>query len=66
MLNFSRQCGIMYALRYSDLMAYINDMPNGLSSICKYLFADDAKVYTELNCTDDYNSLQQHLDIMCV
>ena len=42
---------------------FIHDMPNQLSSMCK-MFADDAKVYREVNCMEDYNSLQSDLVIM--
>ena len=42
---------------------FINDMPKQLSSVRK-MFAADAKVYREVNCTEDYNSLQSDLDIM--
>ena len=44
-------------------VTFINDMPKQLSSVCK-IFADDAKVYREMKCTEDYNSLQSDLDIV--
>ena len=44
-------------------VVFINDMPKSLSSVCK-MFADDAKVYREVNCMEDYESLQPDLDIM--
>ena len=44
-------------------VAFITDMPKSLSSVCK-MFADDAKVYREMNCMEDYESLQIDLDIM--
>ena len=42
---------------------FINDMPQSLSSVCK-MFADDAKIYKELNSEEDCNSLQLDLDVM--
>ena len=42
---------------------FINDMPKNLSSVCK-MFADDAKIYKELDSTEDCNSLQHDLDVM--
>ena len=42
---------------------FINDMPKQLTSVCK-MFADDAKLYREVNSTENYNSLQSDLDIM--
>ena len=44
-------------------VVFINDMPKSLSSVCK-MFTDDAKVYREVNCTEDCESLQLDLDIM--
>ena len=44
-------------------IVFINDMPKSLSSICK-MFADNAKVYREVNCMEDYKSLQVDLNIM--
>ena len=41
---------------------FINDMPKQLSNVCK-MFADGAKVYSEVNYTEDYNSLQTGLDM---
>ena len=42
---------------------FINDMPNCLSSLCK-MFADDAKVYREVNSPEDNESLQLDIDNM--
>ena len=43
-------------------VVFINDILKSLSSVCK-MFADDTKVYREVNCTEDYESLQLDLDI---
>jgi hypothetical protein len=41
-------------------VVFINDMPEVVSSICK-LFADDTKVYRDINTTDDNLALQDDL-----
>ena len=42
---------------------FINDMPQNILSECK-MFADDAKIYKEMNSEEDCIALQNDLDIM--
>ena len=45
-------------------VVFINDMPNNLLSNCK-MFADDAKVYRDVNNIEGHESLQSDLYKMC-
>ena len=44
-------------------VVFINDMPNSVLGICN-MFADNAKVYREINKPDDHVALQSDLDRM--
>ena len=43
---------------------YINDMPDMLRKYCK-MFADDAKLYSAIETTDDQEELQDDLFDSC-
>ena len=43
---------------------YVNDLPAQVNSFCK-LFADDAKLYKDLQNLEDFESLQVDLDKLC-
>ena len=44
-------------------VVFINDMPNSVLSTCN-MFADDTKVYREINNPEDHKALQLDLDRM--
>ena len=43
---------------------YVNDLPLEVSSFCK-LFADDAKLYKDLQNLEDFEMIQNDLDKLC-
>ena len=43
---------------------YVNDLPDQVNSYCK-LFADDAKLYKELQNLDDFETMQDDLNKLC-
>ena len=43
---------------------YVNDLPSEVSSFCK-LFADDAKLYKDLQNLEDFEMIQNDLDKLC-
>ena len=43
---------------------YVNDLPEQVNSYCK-LFADDAKLYKELQNLDDFETMQDDLNKLC-
>ena len=46
------------------LILYVNDLPDQVNSYCK-LFADDAKLYKELQYLDDFETMQDDLNKLC-
>ena len=43
---------------------YVNDLPSEVSSFCK-LFADDAKLYKDLQNLEDFEMIQNDIDKFC-
>ena len=43
---------------------YVNDLPSEVSSFCK-LFADDAKLYKDLENLEDFEMIQNDIDKLC-
>ena len=43
---------------------YVNDLPSEVSFFCK-LFADDAKLYKDLQNLEDFEMIQNDLDKLC-
>ena len=43
---------------------YVNDLRSEVSSFCK-LFADDAKLYKDLQNLEDFEMIQNDLDKLC-
>ena len=43
---------------------YVNDLPSQVSSFCK-LFADDAKLYKDLQNLEDFEVIQNDIDKLC-
>jgi hypothetical protein len=46
-------------------LIFINDLPNVLSHSKPLLFADDTKIYSNINSIDDCRLLQKDLDSLC-
>ena len=43
---------------------YVNDLPDQVHSYCK-LFADDAKLYKDLRNLEDFETIQEDLNLLC-
>jgi len=46
-------------------LIYINDLPDGIESTI-YMYADDTKLYREINSPDDHIILQKDLEKLCI